>query len=200
MNYFPAPHPYGRPFHRFSTACPSTTQQKQRLRFVWPRDGAPTRNSATGRWKDLFLNQGPDIFVSRGPSRPQKASWTNRYNLWPDMLLPNDTVDAMPWARRSSEMRFDFRRRRYGRDDRWTWADAVWSGNRWERNYPRAWRCTHGQWYQLGPDVWGGVPGLGADGHGLPGRHPWFPVVESHPDFWDGMGDGEEEGDWSGDM
>lgn len=155
----PAPFPWSNPFVHFNG--PS----RRRPQFVWPRDG---RNSSTwGRWKDVVSGKGPDIFVARGGQRPNRNSWARRP--WLDPLLPDDTLPAMPWA--DSTRPYDFRRRRYKHDDRWTWWDARWERNRLgkERNYPTAYRCRHGDWYQMNRHPFGIE--IGADAHGPQFEH-----------------------------
>ena len=168
LGYTSSQYPFGRPLIRYNNpAIPNTGPRPNRNCFVWPRDGKPSRNGNWGRLKDLFYGQGPDIFVSRGSRRPMRMAWSNRYDLWPDAMLPNDTLDPMPWARRPPHKQYDFRRRKYKRDNAFTWADANWEGcPKREKNYPNSYRCTHGGYYQMTALQGLGGFGLGADGHG----------------------------------
>lgn len=166
----PAPFPFGDGFAHFN--APSSRGRPQ---FVWPRDG---KNGSTwGRWKDIFTGKGPDIFVTARGQRPTRARWANRPTM--DPFVPDDNVGAMPFIHRRDP--YDFRRRRYRRDDKWTWIDARWDRNRLnrERNYPTAYRCRHGDWYQMYQHPHGFE--IGADGHGPQFEH-W------HPEMMGGFG------------
>lgn len=97
------------------------------LAFVWPRDGK--RNTTFGRLKDVLGDKGPDIFVMKNGARPLKTSWTNRRFTTPDdpdAWLRDDTRRPMVWAKRESDEAYDFRTRRYGDTNRFTWTDALW--------------------------------------------------------------------------
>lgn len=110
---------------------PHLRGKRGNLAFVWPRDGK--RNTSFGRVKDIFGAKGPDIFVMKNGARPLKTSWTNRRFTAlddPDAWLRDDTRKAMPWASRSRDnpdkKAYDFRTRKYGKTDRFTWTDALW--------------------------------------------------------------------------
>ncbi|QDS75329.1 hypothetical protein FKW77_001899 [Venturia effusa] len=155
---------------------PHLRGQRGGLAFVWPRDGK--RNTTFGRIKDVFGDKGPDIFVMKNGARPLKTSWTNRRFTAlddPDAWLRDDTRRPMPWAKRGADEAYDFRTRKYGDTNRYTWTDALWmqpTGRKNEhqskQNYPLAYKCSHGRWYQMYPNHRGdhGGIGPGTDNHG----------------------------------
>jgi hypothetical protein len=172
MNYFWAPFPQGNAHERYNdpNAPVSAYHRKRKYSWVWPRDGR--ESSSFGRLKDILRGKGPDIFVAKHNAQPIRPSWTNRPALNP--FLPSDTTQPMPWARRKPHQQYDFRTRKYWRGDQYTWWDARWNHNKVdrERNYPRAYRCRHGDWYTQHPMGGMGFE-IGADGHGpqMPHEH-----------------------------
>ncbi|KAF2425240.1 hypothetical protein EJ08DRAFT_404064 [Tothia fuscella] len=130
-----------------------TSRRKQ---FVWPSDGK--RKGTWGRWKDLMEGKGPDIYVAGQNQRPSRDEWKNRIQ---DDFIFNDAVrPAHRFAKRAGDKHYDFRTRRYRRDypDRVNWADAIWP--RWDADqydHPLAYRCEHGDWYNLSWAPFGGV-------------------------------------------
>ncbi|KAE9969108.1 hypothetical protein EG328_007062 [Venturia inaequalis] len=178
-------HPTAFPFYqgRWRDHVRENTQNNPHLRgkrgglaFVWPRDGK--RNTTFGRLKDVLGDKGPDIFVTKNGARPLKTSWTNRRFTTPDdpdAWLRDDTRKPMFWAKRGADESYDFRTRKYGETDRFTWTDALWmqpTGRKGEhqskQNYPLAYKCSHGRWYQMYPNQRGDHGGFnpGADNHG----------------------------------
>jgi len=187
MEYQPTAYPFyqgkWRNFERSNNPPnPHLHGQKGKLAFVWPRDGK--RNTTFGRFKDILQNQGPDMFVMRNGARPLRTSWTNRrITSWddPDRHLYDDTRNPMFWAKRGQDEKYDFRTRKYGKTNRYTWADAYWmqptgrKGNKQSKqNFPMAYKCNHGRWYQMFPNHRGdhGGFGPGADSMG-PGFRDW---------------------------
>jgi hypothetical protein len=77
---------------------------------------------------DTFI--GPDIFVMRNGARPLKNSWTNRRMTSPDdpdQWLVDDTRRPFTrLAKRGGDESYDFRTRKYGKTDKYTWTDAFW--------------------------------------------------------------------------
>jgi hypothetical protein len=185
MQYQPTAHPFYqghfRRHKRWNEPDPYLQKcGRGNLAFVWPRDGK--RNTTSGRLADIASGKGPDIFVMRNGARPLRSSWANRRPTSthdPDFGIPDDTRGSMPWARRYGEDKYDFRTRKYGRDNRYTWADAYWkqaTGKKGERqskqNFPMAYKCNHGRWYQMHPTGMHAGFGPGADCDG-PGFKDW---------------------------
>lgn len=117
---------------------------KQQLGWIWPKDprpGNPSRWPKRWRLRDIFTNKGPDIYVgvigksNKGSSEMTSTSKTD-WARWNGELDKDET--PIPWARRDTSQRYDFRRRKYQTPDQGTWSrveycDGWWKGGRYGR-------------------------------------------------------------------
>lgn len=129
-----------RPPHRPT----SSLRQDNKWQLVWPND---KHRSVWGRWKDIFTNKGPDIFIAEQnthqPERPIWSNWKTRGYQHPDSDNVRWTNDGKPFRqeeelagvfrfqRRDLGTKYDFGTRRYCRPN-----DDVWSGVEWSRSKP----------------------------------------------------------------
>ena len=139
----------------------SSWRQDPRWQFVWPNDKPRGR---WGRWKDIFTNKGPDIFIAEQNTReaelPIWSNWKTRGHQHPDDHEPRwgnngkpfrqdqELVGVFDFQRRDPDMKYDFATRRYRRPH-----DNVWTGierSRSNPHYPTWIRDVHGCWIQLG--------------------------------------------------
>ena len=118
---------YGTPIPPI--ARPNRVWDKQ---IVWPRDKKQEGSHTWSRWKDIFTNKGPDMWVSQrggnGVHRPVWSGWNQegRDNL--GYFYRNDNHrDDLRWAYRPEWQRYDFNKRRYRMPDDQTWSDVKWS-------------------------------------------------------------------------
>ena len=127
----PGPHPWG-----------PMPPEARRMKLVWPRD--KNQKGVVGswrRWKDLFTNKGPDMWLSvdelKGPSRPVWSNWQTPRNqvgdpFWPDwdnlgyQYRRGRYVEPFFGAKRDHRKKYDFRTRKYKRPDVHTWSDAKY--------------------------------------------------------------------------
>ncbi|KAF2262606.1 hypothetical protein CC78DRAFT_312588 [Lojkania enalia] len=122
--------------------------------FIWPKDKPGGKRN---RFMDILKGEGPDIHVTISAdkndymfNRQRKARWSRHTNLddrGPDAALKYQP----PWieGRRGTDMRYDFKTRRYRRPYRTMWTDALWGDEPTKDfQYPYAWRDIEGQWYQ----------------------------------------------------
>jgi hypothetical protein len=136
--------------------------QKSRRAFVWPSDGK--RKSTWGRWKDIAMGTGPDIFVAPRSQRPTRNHWKNRMqdiniNEQGEIEAQEDASRAMPWAKRHKDKPYDFKTRTFRRDRPGVWAEAVWPRHEADQyDQPLSYRCRHGDWYNMTWAPFGGVP------------------------------------------
>lgn len=144
----------GRPPRR----PPTSWRQDNKWQFVWPND---RDRGVWGRWKDLFTNKGPDIFIAeQNTPQPERPIWSN----WKTRGHPHPDIDNIRWGndgksfrqdeefdgvfgfqRRDPYTKYDFETRRYRRPN-----DYVWSGVEWSRTkpqYPIRRRSANGEWY-----------------------------------------------------
>jgi hypothetical protein len=146
-------------------------KHKHRRAFIWPSDGK--RKSTWGRWKDIMEGRGPDIFVGPLGTRPTRNHWKNRFqDVNPNEQgfeeSPRDASRSMPWAKRNvaDHKAYDFRTRKYCRDNPYTWAEAVWPRRGADQHdFPLSYRCTHGDWSNMRWSPFGGIP---LPGHSFP--------------------------------
>lgn len=136
----------------------SSWRQDKRWQFVWPKDKP---RGTWGRWKDIFTNKGPDIFIAEQntpePERPIWSNWKTRGHQHPDDRSPRWDNDGKPFRqdqefvgvfdfqRRDPDMKYDFATRRYRRPN-----NNVWSNIRWSRSEPRCpseFRDAYGIWH-----------------------------------------------------
>ncbi|KAL8701165.1 MAG: hypothetical protein Q9201_005055 [Fulgogasparrea decipioides] len=117
------PHPPGRP--------PKTNRECKR-QMVWPRDKDQKGAHCWRRWKDVFSNKGPSIWVRKqGDDGPHRNAWTHW--AWGDEQLPDnlgyrDNRDAVFLGNPDTEKKYDFRSRRYVIPH-----DRVLSDVKWDR-------------------------------------------------------------------
>ena len=135
----------------------SSWRQDSRWQFVWPNDKP---RGTWGRWKDIFTNKGPDIFIAerntREPERPIWSNWKTRGHQHPDDYNDRWGNDGKPFwqdqefagvfncQRRDPDIKYDFATRRYRRPN-----DDVWSGVTWSRSKPHVpirGRDANGNW------------------------------------------------------
>jgi hypothetical protein len=137
------------------------SNQKSRRAFIWPSDGK--RKGTWGRWKDFAMGTGPDIFVAPQNQRPTRNHWKNRMqdlniNEQGKIETREDASRAMPWARREKDRPYDFKARKFRRDRPGVWAEAVWPRYDADQyDQPLAYRCRHGDWYNMRWAPFGGV-------------------------------------------
>jgi hypothetical protein len=181
--------------HRPAEYCPLQRgwfQDGRRLRhvkaskaFVWPKDGR--EGTSWGRFKEVLKNRGPDIYLTLNAdkhdymhNRPTKAEWSRHENI--DGRGISSACWIAPWTKRGmlagrlGGQSYDFRTRKYGVPNRWTWTDAIWQPDS-QRNkncpYPEAVRDIYGRWFQdlqYLPQELGG-PVRNERGRGVWGRH-----------------------------
>jgi hypothetical protein len=169
--FYETSHPFR---HRPAEWCPWRRQWIQDGRvlrnvkaskaFVWPKDG---RNGTPwGRLKDILQNKGPDIYLTMNATkrdymhnRPTKARWSGHVHL-DDNLHSSYPFGGRKYASWTAKgvlggrvpgQTYDFRTRKYGDANWWTWTDAVWQPKSRvnKRNpYPEAVRDMDGDWLQ----------------------------------------------------
>ncbi|KAH6857286.1 hypothetical protein BKA58DRAFT_325530 [Alternaria rosae] len=131
--------------------------------FIWPKDGR--NGSRWGRMKDVFNNEGPDMYVAFGArksecvsNRPRKSQWAGHYHLnGPHQPFSFNSSKYSPWTRddmlggRDKGKSYDFRTREYTDPSLDMWTNAVWQpepyGNREWNCYPKAMRDYFGEWH-----------------------------------------------------
>lgn len=103
------------------------------LGWIWPKDprpGNPSRWPRRWRLLDILTNKGPDIYVGvigKTSSTTKSRSKTN-WGRWEGDLDEEHT--PIPWARRDTSVRYDFRRRRYQVPDQGTWSGVEYCDGR----------------------------------------------------------------------
>jgi len=167
-------HPTGLEYrHRPAEWCPLQRgwfQDGRKLRnvkatkaFVWPKDGR--MDTPWGRFKDILKGQGPDMYLTFNAdkhdymvNRPTRGQWSGWRNPEDDVLQPLPLATEK-WAQAGlldgrspfAGKAYDFRTRKYGRPNRYTWTDAIWQpdqrNNKYNR-FPEAVRDVYGQWWQ----------------------------------------------------
>lgn len=136
---------------------------KSHKAFIWPKDGR--NGSRWGRMKDILQGKGPDIHIAisadkmdymvNRPSRSRWSDWTCLDDRYEAQDLAMSSAKYAPWTRncalggRNERLSYDFRTRRYGKHNKYTWTDVQWQPepNR-TRVYPEAFRSLAGDWYQ----------------------------------------------------
>lgn len=114
---------------------PPVTRPNRRAwdkQIIWPRDKKQKGAHSWRRWKDIFTNKGPDMWLGpRGSSALHRPVWSGWNQEGRDNLgytYRNDNHVPPPiWAYRPEWQRYDFRKRRYRMPDHHTWSDAKWS-------------------------------------------------------------------------
>ena len=139
----------------------SSWRQHNRWQMVWPND---KHQGVWGRWKDIFTNKGPDIFVAeQSTPEPERPIWSNWYTRgaqhpddptirWDDEGRPfrpeEHYMGRFIFQNRDHNSKYDFRTRKYRRPD-----DNIWSGVKYSRTKPYdpiEFRDMHGIWYSRG--------------------------------------------------
>ena len=144
----------------------------RRMQLVWPRD--KNQKGVVGswrRWKDLFTNKGPDIWLSvdelGGPSRPVWSNWMTpmgqvgnpHLQEWDNLgyqYRRGRHVRPFFFADRDHHKKYDFRTRKYKRPDVHTWSDAKYCKQHDVPIYTRDTRgraCVHPE-YDGGENYW----------------------------------------------
>ncbi|MCJ1383401.1 hypothetical protein MMC17_006515 [Xylographa soralifera] len=119
---------------------PLNKDGSRRLAFIWPRDKGRTNKPPCSwrRWKDVFTNKGPGIFVGReGNLEPHRPVWSN----WMDVDENGYTYDNLGYLDErdvidfagGSHKKYDFRTRQYARPHGEMWSDVKWE----KRRHPR---------------------------------------------------------------
>ena len=129
---------------RPSRPATNSWRQHDKWQFVWPND---KRRSVWGRWKDIFTDKGPDIFIAeQNTPQPERPIWSN----WKTQGRQHPNSDNVRWTddgnyfrqdeelfgvrgcqHRDHDIKYDFATRRYRRPN-----DNVWSGVKWSKNKP----------------------------------------------------------------
>ncbi|KAJ5895269.1 hypothetical protein N7495_006960 [Penicillium taxi] len=128
--------------------------------WIWPKDprrGNPNHWPRHWRLKDILTNKGPDIYIGSiksykpnlSPSAtagentiataPKKTNWSR----WEEQ---ENKHKAIPWARRSTDERYDFRTRKYAIPDEGTWSQVQYCSNRFH-DVPRMYWDQYGNQY-----------------------------------------------------
>ncbi|KZM28405.1 uncharacterized protein EKO05_0004864 [Ascochyta rabiei] len=129
--------------------------------FIWPKDGR--NGSKWGRMKDILQDKGPDIHVAISAekmdymkNRQHKSRWSG-WNCLDDgdVDLAMSSKKYAPWTSngalggRAPGLSYDFRTRKYGKANKYTWTDVKWQPEpNTQHAYPEAVRSFHGDWYQ----------------------------------------------------
>ena len=100
--------------------------------IFWPRDKKQNGAHSWRRWKDIFTNKGPDMWLTpRGSSGVHRPVWSGWNQEGRDNLgyhYRNDNQVRPPrWAYRPEWQRYDFQKRKYRMPDSNTWSDVKWS-------------------------------------------------------------------------
>lgn len=111
---------------------PRPNRKAWNKQIVWPRDKKQKGAHSWRRWKDIFTNKGPDMWLtSRGGSRVHRPVWSGWNQEGRDNLgyhYRNDNQGPpLKGAYRPEWQRYDFRKRRYRMPDIQTWSDVKWS-------------------------------------------------------------------------
>ena len=126
---------------RLPTRPISSWRQDNRWQFVWPND---KHRGVWGRWKDIFTNKGPDIFIAEQntgqPERPIWSNWKTRGHQHPNsdntrwgtgngtsFRQDEEFIGVFDFQRRHPDMKYDFATRRYRRPNDDVWSDVEWS-------------------------------------------------------------------------
>ena len=136
-------------------------RQDNRWQLVWPNDKS---RGVWGRWKDIFSNKGPDIFIAeqntREPERPIWSNWKtpghqhphDRRSRWGNDGRPfrqdEEFVGVFEFQHRDPNTKYDFATRRYRRPNEFVWSGAEWS--RTEPHNPIGIRDAQGTWMYPG--------------------------------------------------
>ena len=111
---------------------PRPNRKPWNKQIVWPRDKRQGGAHSWRRWKDIFTNKGPDMWITSqggsGVHRPVWSGWNQegRNNLGYPYRNDNHRP-PLRWAYRPEWQRYDFNKRRYRMPDGNTWSDVIWS-------------------------------------------------------------------------
>lgn len=111
---------------------PRPNRRAWNKQIVWPRDKKQNGAHSWRRWKDIFTNKGPDMWLTpRGGSGVHRPVWSGWNQQGRDNLgyhYRNDNQVQPPrWAYRPEWQRYDFHKRKYRMPDYKTWSDVKWS-------------------------------------------------------------------------
>lgn len=131
---------YGGPWPRWPPRQRAYTWRHDKKRqVVWPRDKKQKGAHSWSRWKDVLTGKGPDMWISRrdsfGPHRPVWSGWKSphfRPLIWDNLgyrYRKDNALEPLPWAKRPSWQKYDFRARKYQRPQPGTWSDVKWNDN-----------------------------------------------------------------------
>ncbi len=139
----------------------SSWRQDNRWQFVWPND---KHRGIWGRWKDIFTNKGPDIFIAeqntREPERPIWSNWKTRGHQhpddgsrrWGDYGKPFRQDEELPgvfgFQHRHLDSKYDFATRRYCMPNAQVWSGVGWTNT---KPYRPIWvRDARGEIHHIG--------------------------------------------------
>jgi len=165
--FFPAIMPHRSNVKEYSQDHRAWIQDGKKFRgikaqkaFVWPKDGR--NGSKWGRMKDILTDIGPDIHITMSAdkmdymknrqSRSRWAGWTCLDDRDRDVAMSSRYA---PWIHnaalggRKPGLSYDFRTRKYGKHNKFTWTDVKWQPEpNGKHVYPEAFRSVTGDWYQ----------------------------------------------------
>ena len=132
---------YGGPWPRWRPRQRAHTWRHDKKRqVVWPKDKKQKGARSWSRWKDVLTGKGPDMWIAGrdcfGPHRPVWSGWKSPYwrpRIWDNSgyrYRKDDTYEVIPWAKRPSWQKYDFRARKYQRPQPGTWSDVKWSDDK----------------------------------------------------------------------
>lgn len=149
------------PIHRDHPVSPVSRPNRKpwNKQIVWPRDKKQGGAHSWRRWKDLFTNKGPDMWLtSRGGPKVYRPVWSGwnqpgRENLGYHYRNDEHRPPPLGWAHRPEWQRYDFNKRRYRMTDANTWSDVKWSRT---GRFPLYFRgpYEHQEW--VNPEYWNG--------------------------------------------
>ncbi|KAL1607094.1 hypothetical protein SLS59_002798 [Nothophoma quercina] len=129
--------------------------------FIWPKDGK--NGSKWGRMKDILQDKGPDIHIAISADRMDYMQNRQHKSRWSDWTCLDDrdrdvsmsSTKYAPWTHngalggRVPGLSYDFRTRKYGKPNKYTWTDIKWQAEPNAKHvYPEAFRSFCGDWYQ----------------------------------------------------
>ena len=135
----------------FPPRRPSKSNGKCKRQIIWPRDKMQKGAYSWRRWKDIFTNKGPDMWVGKqGDDGPHRQAWSHWGYGGNSHLFENlgyrDKRDGEgdgppPWnslfGNRSLDQKYDFKTRKYKKPSYKDWSDVKWDRNGKEWLYIR---------------------------------------------------------------
>lgn len=166
--FWPASMPHQSSIKQYSQEHRAWIQDGKKFRniksskaFIWPKDGK--NGSKWGRVKDILQDKGPDIHIAISAdkmdymrNRQHKSRWSGWTCLDDrDLDLSMSPKKWAPWTNngalggRAPGLSYDFRTRKYGKANKYTWTDAKWQPEpNAQHMFPEALRSFSGNWYQ----------------------------------------------------